>query len=459
MATMGISSAPGWWLTAALLTVTWLWESPAQALETSAVRDFTLDNGLRVLMVRDAKAPVVVSHLWYRVGSADDPVGKGGLAHMLEHMMFQGTDKIPPEAFSKIIARNGGEDNAATSRDATFYFAKIASDRLERILEMEADRMRGLRIQEKEFHSENLVVREERRTRIDSDPDGAFSEAFHTLIHGPLHPYGRSAIGTMKELEGHTVEDLRAFYHTFYAPNNATLVLVGDVDPESTPELVKKHFGPIPPTTDLHRPPWPEGDTPAQPCRLEVRDGRVKVAQFHMAFPAPSLARGDQEEAVYALDVISGLLTEGRSSRLHRSLVTRQKLAISLNSSYAGTSLGPDHFYIAVTPAPKADLNKLEREILKEIDRLREEPIEAKELEKVRNTIVADHVYSMDSTSEIATTLGHLVSNGIDWRHLPTYGERILKVTPEQIQQTLKETLRQDSMCVGTLQPDAGANP
>ncbi|MBF0417052.1 MAG: insulinase family protein [Magnetococcales bacterium] len=424
--------------------------SSASALEA---RTFTLENGLKGIVARESKAPVVIAQMWYRVGSVDEKPGKAGLSHMLEHMMFQGTESVPPEAFSKIIAREGGEDNASTTTDYTMYYVKLASDRLELALRLEADRMRGLKLSEEEFTSENLVVREERRMRTDADPNQRMLERYRALLFGD-HPYGRPVIGSMKEIEGLTLADLTAWYQTYYAPNNATLVVVGDVDPEETEQLVKKHFAHLASQPQIPKPQLPDPPSRQEPARLEVTDKGAKLPIWMAGYTVPSWAMTPDTNDAMALDILATVLGGGGSSRLHTRLIRELALAVSASASYSGHAMSWEPFSLSAMPKAGADLKELEKAMFEEVERLQQEPVPARELEKAQNGLIAERVYAMDAIDHIAWIIGRMSLNGQDWRMMfDDYPARVRAVTSADLQRVARKYLQPARLTVGILKP------
>lgn len=422
----------------------------ASALDT---REFTLDNGLKGIVVRETKAPVVIVQVWYRVGSADEKPGKTGLSHMLEHMMFQGTESVPPEQFSRIIAREGGEDNASTTTDYTMYYVKLASDRLELALKLEADRMRGLKLSEEEFKSENLVVREERRMRTDADPNQRMLERYRALVFGD-HPYGRPVIGAMQEIEGLTLADLSAWYQTYYAPNNATLVVVGDVDPEATENLVRKHFTPLPAQPEIPKPHLPDPPRRETPARLEVIDKAARLPVWMAAYTVPSLAMTRDSNDAMALDILAAVLGGGGTSRLHNRLIREEALAVSVSSSYSGHAMSWEQFSLSAMPKAGADLQEIEKAMFAEVERLQKEPVPVRELEKAQNGLIAERVFTMDSIDHIAWVIGRMSLNGLDWRTMfDDYPARVRAVTSADLQRVATRHLQPERLTVGILKP------
>ncbi|MEO5350231.1 MAG: insulinase family protein [Magnetococcus sp. YQC-3] len=480
-----LSPQPDWTALFRLLSVValFLWPLNAEGLEH---RDFTLDNGLRVILVREPKAPVAISQIWYRVGSVDEEAGKTGLSHMLEHMMFQGTPKVPAGEFHRIIGQNGGENNASTSTDYTNYYIKLASDRIELALRMEADRMRHLTLSEDNFRSENQVVQEERRSRTDADPNARFMEQFQASAYG-AHPYGHPVIGWMAEIQQLTVADLRAWYQRYYAPDNAVLVVVGDIDLATIAQQVESHFADIPPRPDRPQTLLPEYQLPdrSKSCslpvpRLEVTDKAVTLPVWHGAYPVPSLLTAGKED-VFALDLLATILGGGSSSRLHQRLIINEELAVSASAHYGGYGRSWELFSLSAAPKStptaafstppegekerrrgehaasvtgKAALPLIEQIILQEIERLTREPVSERELQRAKNSMIAQHIFARDSIHELASVIGLLSSKGLEWQSLvEEYPKLIEAVRAEDIQRVAARYLNPDQLIVGVLQP------
>jgi zinc protease len=442
------------WMVWVALFVMLLWGVPRQALAFFPVLDQTLDNGLRVIALRVDKAPVVQVYLWYRVGAADEPDGKSGIAHMLEHMMFQGTETIPSGEYSNIIARHGGEDNATTSHDYTNYHVKIAADQLEQVLRLEADRMRHLKILPENFKSENHVVQEERRQRTDSDPSGRFWEQYRQHLYG-AHPYGRPVIGWMADIKKFTLADLTQWYQRHYAPNNAILVVVGDVSLDETLMLAKRHFGAFPAIPDLTRPPFAHQDQIVAAQTWVLRDKNAKLSKWYAGFSVPSYSdEPDQARESYALDMLSEILGGGRTSRLYQRLVIQEQRAIGADADYGGLSRDTERFLLNATPKQARDWEDIQRIAFEEVRRLQTEPVSARELDKARNTLIADHIYSLDSVSDLAWIVGRLSVVDDDWRLVVHYPDRLREVTPADVQRVAQRYLNTERAIVGVLLPD-----
>ncbi|MEO0999242.1 MAG: pitrilysin family protein, partial [Pseudomonadota bacterium] len=321
------------------------------------VTGFSLPNGLDVVVIEDNRAPIVTHMVWYRVGAADEPAGKSGIAHYLEHLMFKGTDEIPEGAFSKIVAANGGSDNAFTSWDYTGYFQRIAADRLGLVMSMEADRMRDLVISDAVWEPERDVILEERNSRVENDPGAIFSEQRRAALF-MNHRYGIPIIGWRHEIEALTREDALDFYARYYAPNNAILIVAGDVTPEEVRVLAEEHYGHLEPSTTL-----PERVRPQEPPQLSARrltysDPRVRQPYVVRSYLAPERDPGAQEEAA-ALTILAELLGgSGLTSVFGRALQVEEEVALSTGAFYSGLGLDDQSFTIFIVPRPGVELEE-----------------------------------------------------------------------------------------------------
>ncbi|MCP3868931.1 MAG: insulinase family protein [Gammaproteobacteria bacterium] len=414
------------------------------------VHEFALDNRLKVIVKEDHRAPIVVTQVWYKVGSSYEPAGTTGVSHVLEHMMFKGTPNHPPGQFSRIIAANGGRENAFTGRDYTAYFQTLSRDRLEIAFELEADRMRHLTLPEEEFRKEIEVVKEERRMRTEDKPTSLTYEQLLAVAYRNL-PYSHPIIGWMSDLENMSVDDLRRWYQLWYAPNNATLVVVGDVDPAAVLKLAEKYFGPLKPE-----------NIPAQKPRIEPpQRGETRVSvraparepYLIMGYKTPVVGHADQEWEPYALDILTSILDGGSSARLTRRLVRGEEIAVSAGASYSAFARLPGMLLMDGAPAPGHDIEEVERALREEADRLKKEPVSAEELSRVRAQVVAGKVYELDSVFYQAMQIGTLETIGLDWRLIDEYAERIKKVTPQQISQVAQKYLTEDNLTVAVLDP------
>ncbi len=423
---------------------------PAFAGSTPAVHEFTLDNGLKLLVREDHRAPVVVSQIWYKVGSSYEHDGITGISHVLEHMMFKGTEKYPAGEFSRIISENGGRENAFTGKDYTAYFQQLEKSRLEVSFRLEADRMRNLLLPEDEFRKEVRVVMEERRLRTEDDPEALTYEQFMATAF-VSSPYGHPVIGWMDDLENLTIEDLRRWYRRWYAPNNATVVVVGDVDPQAVYALASKHFGPLKPSTLI--PPKPRREIPQRGLRRITVKAPAQLPYLLMGYKVPVLKTAAEDWEPYALEVLAGVLDGGDSARLARELVRGRQIAASAGAGYSLTARQDDLLLLDGTPAPGHDIQTLKAALRDQIRRLREEPVSPAELARVKAQVVANDVYQKDSVFYQAMVLGILETVGLDWRLADEYVDRIRAVTAEQIQAVARKYLTDDRLTIAVLEP------
>jgi zinc protease len=410
---------------------------------------FTLDNGLQVIVVENHRAPVVFHSVWYRVGAADEPPGKSGIAHFLEHLMFKGTKTREPGEFSRLVALNGGTENAFTSQDYTGYFQKIARDRLELVMEIEADRMANLVLRDEVVLPERDVVLEERASRTDNDPSAQFGERF-AAEQFQVHPYGVPIIGYKNEVAALTTEDAIEFYQHYYAPNNAALIVVGDVTLEEMRELAERYYGPLPAreVPARIRPVEPVPDTPR---RLEVVDERVHQAEWKRSYLAPSQNAGESQHA-YPLIVLSNILS-GPTGRLYRSLVVEKMLAAHAGVYYDDFYFDKTQFYVYVVPAPGTDMAALEAAIDIEIARLLLDGVTPEEVERARTRVKAEAVFASDSLYMVATIFGDAFTSGVSVEEVESWYRRIDAVTAEQVNAAARAVLRPESAVTGILLP------
>ncbi|HLA74943.1 MAG TPA: pitrilysin family protein [Gammaproteobacteria bacterium] len=431
--------------------------NPEAALSTALktnplVHEYTLDNGLKLVVKEDHRAPVVVSQVWYKVGSSYEPTGITGISHVLEHMMFQGTEKYAPNEFSHIIAANGGKENAFTARDYTAYYQQLEKSRLPVSFELEADRMRGLTLGEEQVSKEVKVVMEERRLRTDDDPQSLTYEQFNGVAF-ISSPYHHPVIGWMDDLVNLRVEDLKEWYKTWYAPNNATVVVVGDVDPDAVLTLAKKYFGPLKPSKIT--PPKPRRELEQKGIRRMVVKAPAELPYLLMGYHVPVLKATDKDGAwePYALEVLAGILSGGDSARFAKHLVRESQIAASASAGYGLYARLPDLFMLDGTPGQGHNIDELEQAIRAQIKRLQDEPVSAVELARIKAQVVANQVYERDSTFAQAMQIGSLETVGLDWRLMDAYVERVSAVTPEQIQQVARKYLIDDRLTLATLDP------
>ncbi|MCF7990036.1 MAG: insulinase family protein [Thiohalocapsa sp.] len=417
---------------------------------SAAVQERILDNGLKVLVKRDDRAPIVTSQVWYKVGSSYEHGGVTGVSHVLEHMMFKGTENLEPGEFSRIIAANGGEENAFTGRDYTAYFQTMAADRLPVSFELEAERMRRLTLPEEEFVKELEVVKEERRLRTDDDPEALTFEQFNAAAY-EASPYRIPVIGWGSDLESMQVDDLRTWYRKWYAPNNATLVVVGDVDPEAVFALAETHFGPLEPEPVSSPKPRREPEQRGEK-RLIVK-APAKEPYLIIGYKTPAIGHAEEAWVPYALEMLASVLDGGSSSRLSRELVRGERVAASAGASYNAFTRLPGMLLLSGTPASGNTVDTLEQALLAQIERLRTEPVDAEELARIRSQLIASKVYEKDSVFSQAMQLGQLETVGLGWELVDEYVERLSAVTPEQVRAVAEKYLRDDVRTVAVLDP------
>jgi len=433
------------WLPALVLVAAVAAGSPGTAAESPRVLAATLDNGLRVLLLEDHRSPIVTLQLWYRVGSRNEARGATGIAHFLEHLMFRGTPAHGPGEYARIVERNGGQDNAFTSQDVTSYYVDIAADRLDLVLALEADRMHNLTLDPKIVDSEREVVTEERRTRTEDDPGGALGEEVSALAFR-AHPYGQPIIGWAVDLKRITREEIRAFYKTYYAPNNALLVAAGDFKSDAVLEKIKAAFGPIP------RGPEPPKVLAVEPEQNSERRLNVQrpaeLPIVYLGYPVPN----HQSPDAAALEVLSVVLSGGRSSRLYRHLVYERQLALEAGGDYSYFSLDPNLFWFYATPLPGQTPQTMEKELLGEMDRLRKEAVSEEELKRAKNQIEAGFVFQEDSVHRRASLLARFELIG-GFALKDQYLDKIRAITADDLKRVAQRYFGEDKKNVGILLP------
>ena len=430
------------------LVVAWmLCGAPAFAALSYAdrVKEAVLPNGLKVLMLEEHKAPVAVFQIWYRVGSRNEQLGKTGLSHLLEHLMFKGTNKVGPEEYSKIIQRNGGNDNAFTAEDATTYFATLASDRVSVVIDLEADRMQNLTFDEAQFTPEHQVVMEERRLRTDNNPVAALFELISSTAY-EAHPYGWPVIGFMNDLRQATRDDALAYYRTYYVPRNAFVICLGDFSSAELLDKITKAFSTVP-TGDL--PPHVRAIEPVQHGeRRAVLRREAQLPFVAVAYHVPNLT--DKDSA--ALEVLSAVLAGGESARMHQNLVYEKRLAHDVGADYNLTTIDPSLFLLYGQPLPGKGAALLEKELLAEVDRLQRTPVSEHELTKAKNGLEARFTFAQDSLFYQGLLLGQY-ENSAGWRDIDSYVPKVRAVTAEDLQRVAALYLTASNRTVGTLDP------
>ncbi|MFI9652118.1 insulinase family protein [Guyparkeria halopsychrophila] len=425
----------------------------ATAGKTSdAVHETTLDNGLKVLVLPDERAPVVTHQIWYKVGSVDEPGGITGIAHMFEHMMFKGTKTLGPGEFSDIIARLGGEENAFTGRDFTGYYQTLAADELETVMRWEADRMANLEIDPEEFAREKEVVKEEWRSRMRDNPNARLSQLLYATAFtssGYHHPI----IGWKTDIDAYTVEDVERWYREHYAPNNATLIVVGDVEPDAVIELAERYYGKVE-QRDL-APAKPREEMTQHGVKRATLNIPAKLPHLTMGYKVPSLVTSKDPGTAYALAVTSGILAGDSGARLNNELVRAGKLS-SASASYNLNARETTLFTIDATPRDGQPLEEVEGLLHEQIAGLKNEPVDEKELERIKAQVVASDVYERDSLFYQGMTLGMYETVGLDYRLADRFVEGVRAVTIDDVQTVARKYFHDDGLTIVTLQPVSG---
>jgi zinc protease len=415
---------------------------------------FTLGNGLNVVVIPDHRTPVVTQMIWYKVGSADETPGKSGLAHFLEHLMFKGTSKHPAGEFSETVLRIGGNENAFTSTDYTGYFQRVPRDQLARMMEFEADRMTGLILKDENVLPERDVVLEEYNMRVANNPEARLTEQIMAALY-LNHPYGRPVIGWHQEIEKLDREDALAFYKRFYAPNNATLVIAGDVDAKDIRPMAERTFGEVPaqpaiPARRLR----PQEPAPAAPRTVTLSDPRAEQPGLRRYYLVPSAATAAAGESA-ALDVLAQLMGSGSNSYLYRALVVDQPLAVSASAGYQGTALDPSQFMIAVSPKPGIEFAQVEQVIDRVIAEVGQNPVRAEDLERVKTQLIAEAIYAQDNQATLARWYGAALTTGLSIDDIRSWPDRIRAVTAEQVREAAQKWLDKKRSVTGYLIKDA----
>jgi zinc protease len=443
-------------LAAALLAAFLSVPAAALAENDTRIESFFLDNGLEIIVIPNHRVPAVSHMIWYRVGAADDPQGKSGLAHFHEHMMFQGTAKLKPGEYSDVIARNGGEENAFTGFDATSYYINISKEFLPLAMELEADRMRGLKPSEEGTKKEKEVIIEERRMRVDNNPEALLGEQVNASLFRN-HPYQVPIIGWKHEMEGLAREDVLAFHKKWYHPNNAMLIVSGDVTGQEVRRLAQKYYGSLPKGIAPSRR-WMDEPPQNIERRLVMHHVNVKHPSWSRDYMAPSTAYGNKEQAI-ALFVLAQLLGEGKSSRLYQSIVVEQKLATAIWVDYNGFTMGPSVLSIGITPEQGVDLGNVEKALDKELQRAVHEGFSDEELNRAKTLLKAETIYARDGLTGMARIMGWLRICGLDKDYFTRWPELIDAVTVPQINQAAKETLQITRSVTATLLPQEELPP
>lgn len=435
--------------------------SVAHAAPETEPYEFTLENGVRFVVVPDFRAPVVVHMVWYQAGSVDEPYGKTGIAHMLEHMMFKGTDTVPAGEFSKTIARLGGQDNAFTSYDYTAYYQKISRDNLAQAVEMETDRMVNLNISDETFQPERDVVLEERNMRVDSRPISAFFELFNKEQYKKL-PYKNPVIGWRKDIENYTLQDAQDWYKRFYAPRNALVVMAGAISRDEAEWLAESYYAPLKnPEVEANRPTVPTEPERDGPIRFEHIDPRTQLPMLAISFRAPSLQAGvagapaPTPEEAYALYLLSDIMGGGTTSELYQELVVKQKLADSVNANYSPVGRYESTFDVVAQPKPGVTVEAVEKAILKIIESYKTKVVSADELERSKTQMKSADIFGRDDVFDTAYELGSWLTTGGTLEGYQKWLEQLQSVTAQDVQTMAKRTFVEHRKATGILRPKA----
>jgi zinc protease len=414
------------------------------------VHSYELKNGMKVIVKEDHRSPVAISMVWYGVGSSYEHGGITGISHVLEHMMFKGTKRHPAGDFSAIIANNGGQENAFTSYDFTAYYQYLAADRLEIAFKLESDRMRNLSLPEKEFKKEVEVVKEERRLRTEDNPTSLTFEQFQAAawVNSPYH---NPVIGWMADLDSLKVDDLRDWYRKWYAPNNATLVVVGDVQPEQVLKLAKQYFGVL--SADGIATVKPQNEEKQRGERRVTVKAPAELPYLIIGYKAPVLGQAEEEWEPYALEVLASLMAGGDTSILQRELVRGKELASGIDADYSAFSRMKNLFTIDAIPAQGHDVAEIEKAIEQQVAGLRDKPVTQEELDRVKAGVIASEIYQRDSVQHQAIVIGMLETLGLGWQTMDEYADRINAVTAEQVQAVARKYLIDEHKTVAVLDP------
>ncbi|NOY17474.1 MAG: insulinase family protein [Gammaproteobacteria bacterium] len=428
-----------------------LYASAAAASEDPNVTEAVLDNGMKILIKQDHRAPVVVAQVWYRIGSSYEPEGITGVSHVLEHMMFKGTKRHGKGEFNRIIAENGGRDNAFTGRDYTAYFQTLEKSRLPISMALESDRMRGILLDEKEFAKELQVVIEERRMRTEDKPESKVYEKFNEAAF-PGHPYGRPVIGWMRDLKKLDVRDLQKWYQRYYSPANAILVVVGDVDPDEVISMAKKYYGPIK-SSKVEVPQQFKVAKQVATKRITVK-APANLPYIILGFHVPAVAdKPEHDWEPYALELLSAILDGGSAARFADQLIRGQQVATTVSTSYDPFVRLAGYFLIDGNPARGTGIAQLEKAILEQLEQLKEKPVSDKELQRVKAQVIAANVYERDSVFYQGMKLGLLETTLNDWRLTENHVKRLRAVTAGQIMAVAKKYFLPENMTVAVLDP------
>ena len=433
------------------LAITALWAVPnlAPADIADQVTDFTLENGLQVVVIEDHRAPVVVHMLWYRAGSSDEPAGVSGIAHFLEHLLFKQTKTLEAGEFSRVVAENGGSDNAFTSKDFTAYFQRVAADRLDLMMQMEADRMVNLDLDEEDILTEREVIIEERNQRVENNPGALFREQTTAALF-LNHRYGIPVIGWRHEMEKLSLSDALDFYRQYYAPNNAVLVVAGDVLPDEVRQLAEKNYGPLPANPQLDPRARPQEPPQIAARRLTYRDERVAQPYMTRSYLAPERDPGDQRAAA-ALTLLAEILGGGQTSVLTQKLQFETSTAVYAAAFYDGLSLDDSSFGFAVVPSAEVTLQAAEEALDQALTEFFEAGVDLEQLERIKTQFAASDIYARDNVQGLANSYGAALTSGLGLSDIHAWPDIIQAVTAEDIMAAAKDVLRDAGSVTGWL--------
>jgi len=449
---MTISSSLRTQAIAGLIVAATFFAGGVEAAQSSNVAHFTLANGLELVVVPDRRAPVVTHMIWYKVGAADEPPGKSGIAHFLEHLLFKGTAKNPAGLFSQVVATIGGQENAFTSQDYTGYYQRVSREHLKTLMEFEADRMTGLVLTDAAVTPELKVVLEEHNQRVANNPRARLSEQLEAALY-LNHPYGKPVIGWRHEIEKLNREDALAFYKRFYTPNNAVVVIAGDVVAEEVKALADATYGNVAKIADIGPRSRPQEPTPIAPRQVTLADPRVQQPSLQRSYLVPSSATAAAGESE-ALEVLAFILGHGNTSRLYRKLVIERELAVSAGGWYHGGTLDATQLAVFGSPKPGVTLQQLEQAIDAVIDDMIAKDITADELERAKYRLIADAVYARDSQSTMARWYGVALTTGSTVEKVQSWPERIRSVTIDAVRTAAKTWLDKRRSATGYLIKD-----
>ncbi|MDX2142205.1 MAG: pitrilysin family protein [Rhodospirillaceae bacterium] len=435
-----------------MLPATLLVAGPAAA-ELYGAKGFTLANGMEVVVIPNHRAPVVSHMVWYRAGAAEEPPGKSGIAHFLEHLMFKGTPKYPGGIMDEVVARNGGDQNAFTSYDFTGYYQNIAVDRLPLVMEIEADRMRNLVLDVKDVDTEREVIIEERRMRVDNQPASILDERLDAALW-LTNRYAIPIIGWEHEMRGLTREDAFAFYHRFYAPENAILVVSGDITTEQLKPLAEKYYGAIPRGGEAARPERLNVMPPPADVRVEYRDARVRQPRWWRRWVAPSFNVGDKAD-IFAIDVFAEIAGGGSTSKLYRTLVVDQKVVASVNASYDAGAISYGSFTISLSPSPGVTPDQAEAALEGALEKLLRDGISDDDVTRAKDRMLAKLVFAKDAPLSAGQAVGGMMVIGIPLAEIETMPERIKAVTPDQVRAAARKLISTSASGTAVLLPKA----